>query len=125
MPHVPDTVPGKRVTDAGARGDDRSQGPGFRKIAPSGARMAEPRQLLSLIRQQFPGRAPGADYVTEGCPKHVSNFDTAGGGVPVPTAGCVRLRSSIDAATSRLTRRYAISRTRFSELIADLFNGLI
>ena len=42
--------------------------------------MAEPRQLRPLIRQQFPGRAPGADYVTEGCPKHVSNFDTSGGG---------------------------------------------
>ena len=42
--------------------------------------MAEPRQLRPLICQQFPGRAPGADYVTEGCPKHVSNFDTSGGG---------------------------------------------
>ena len=42
--------------------------------------MAEPRQLRPLIRQQFPGRAPGADYVTEGCPKHESNFDTSAGG---------------------------------------------
>jgi hypothetical protein len=42
--------------------------------------MAEPRQLRPLIRQQFPGRALEADYVTEGCPKHVSNFDTSGGG---------------------------------------------
>ena len=29
--------------------------------------MAEPRQLRPLIRQQFSGRAPGADYTTEGC----------------------------------------------------------
>ena len=29
--------------------------------------MAEPRQLRQLIRQQFSGRAPGADYTTEGC----------------------------------------------------------
>jgi hypothetical protein len=42
--------------------------------------MAEPRQFGPLIRQPLPGRAPGADYVTEGCPKHVSNFDTSGGG---------------------------------------------
>jgi hypothetical protein len=42
--------------------------------------MAEPPQLRQLIRQQFWGRAPGADYVTEGCSKHVSNFDTSGGG---------------------------------------------
>ena len=42
--------------------------------------MEEPHQLRPLIRQQFPGRAPGADYVTEGCSKHVSNFDTSGGG---------------------------------------------
>src|ERR1700730_14830422 len=47
---------------------------------PSGARMAEPRQLRPPIRQQLPGRAPGADYVTGGCPKHVSNFDNSGGG---------------------------------------------
>ena len=45
--------------------------------------MAEPRQLLSLIRQQFPGRAPGADYVTEGCPEHAVEFDTSGGGGPL------------------------------------------
>jgi len=61
--------------------------------------MAEPRQLRPLIRQQFPGRAPGADYVTEGCSKHVSNFDTSGGGgILVPIAGRVWLRSSIDTA---------------------------
>ena len=42
--------------------------------------MAEPRQLRPLIRQQFSGRTPGADYVIEGRPKHVSNFDTSGGG---------------------------------------------
>ena len=48
--------------------------------------MAEPRQLRSLILQQFPGRAPGADYVTEACPKHVSNFDTSGE-VPCPYCG--------------------------------------
>jgi hypothetical protein len=42
--------------------------------------MAEPRQLRPLIRQPFPGRAPEADSVTEGCPKHWSNFDTSGGG---------------------------------------------
>ena len=35
--------------------------------------MAEPRQLLSPIRQQYPGRAVGADYATEGSPKRVSN----------------------------------------------------
>jgi len=29
--------------------------------------MAESRQLRPLIRQQFSGRAPGADYTTEGC----------------------------------------------------------
>ena len=40
--------------------------------------MAEPRQ--PLIPQQFPGQAPRADYTTEGCPKHASNFDTSGGG---------------------------------------------
>jgi hypothetical protein len=49
--------------------------------------MAEPRQLRPLIRQQFPGRAPGADYVTEGYPKHVSNFDTSGGGGFCPYCG--------------------------------------
>jgi hypothetical protein len=47
--------------------------PALGKTSASGARRAEPRQLLSLIRQQYPGRAVGADYATEGNPKHVSN----------------------------------------------------
>ena len=52
--------------------------------------MAEPRQLLSLIRQQFPGRAPGADYVTEGCPEHAVEFRYFGRRrFLVPTAGRV------------------------------------
>jgi|HubBroStandDraft_4_1064222.scaffolds.fasta_scaffold704667_2 hypothetical protein len=81
--------------------------------------MAEPRQLRPLIRQQFPGRAPGADYVTEGCRKHVSNRRFGRRRFLVHIAGRVWLRSSIDTAYLRgLTRRYAISRTRFSELIA-------
>ena len=49
--------------------------------------MAEPRQLLSLIRQQYPGRAVGADYMTEGCPKHVSNSTLREAEVPCPYCG--------------------------------------
>ena len=60
--------------------------------------MAEPRQLRQLIRQQFPGRAPGADYVTEGCPKHVSNRRFGRRRFLVHIAGRVWLRSSIDTA---------------------------
>ena len=81
--------------------------------------MAEPRQLRPLIPQQFPGQAPRADYVIEGCPKHRSNFDTSGGGGSLSLLRAVfGLDPSIDTAYPRLTRRYAISRTRFSELIA-------
>ena len=51
--------------------------------------MAEPRQLLSLTGQRFPGRAPGTNYVTEGCPGHAVEFDTSGGGASCPYCGRV------------------------------------
>ena len=60
--------------------------------------MAEPRQLLSLIRQQFPGRAPGADYVTEVVPNMCRIRHFGRRRFLVPTAGRVWLRSSIDTA---------------------------
>ena len=61
--------------------------------------MAEPRQLRPLIPQQFPGQAPRADYVTEGCPKHISNFDTSGGGGSLSLLRAVfGLDPSIDTA---------------------------
>ena len=60
--------------------------PSFRKNASaSKARMAEPCQLLSLIRQQVPGRAPG-NYVAEGCPEHAVEFNISGGS-PCPYSG--------------------------------------
>jgi hypothetical protein len=55
----------------------------------SKARMAEPCQLPSLISQQFPGRAPESNYVTEGCHDTLSKFGASEGGAVVPTTGRV------------------------------------
>ena len=58
--------------------------------------MAESRQLRPLIRQQFSGRAPGADYTTEGClhPTRLLTPDVTAIAAS-PSSRCPR-RSAID-----------------------------
>ena len=80
--------------------------------------MAESRQLRPLIRQQFPGRAPGADYVTEGCPKHVSNFDTPGGGGSLSLLPAVLgFDPRLTPPTSTINSSLCHQSKRFSEMI--------